>query len=184
MLCHQPKGHLLAPAADEDRHRSGRPGLQLLDALLDAWQRLLEGAQPVSRFSEREPVLVVIALEPSCSEAEHEPAARQLIDGARLIGDEIRISISDRTDHGADLGSFGVDRRGRQQRPALELVAVGVAVEWKEVIPEPDAVHAKLVGPAPRVAQLRDRALLRMNRDPDFEALRFGHWSGIILSLS
>src|SRR5258708_6011007 len=184
MLGHKPKGPLLAAAADEDRHRAGGPGVQLLDALLDAGQRLLKSSQPVSRFAERESVLVVIALEPAGAEAEHEPAARQLIDGAGPICDQIGISGSDRADHGADLWSLGVDRRGGQERPAFELVAVGVAVEWKEVVPKPDAVHAQLVGATPCIAQLRDRALLWVNRDPDFEAPRCRHWSGIILSLS
>src|SRR5260370_26414943 len=92
--------------------------------------------------------------------------------------------MSDRAEYGGGLGGFGVNRRGRQQRPALELVAVGVAVEWKEMVPEPDAVHAQLVGTAPGVAQLRDRALLRVNRDPDLDAPRFRHCSGLILSLS
>src|SRR5258708_24105593 len=75
VLGHQPKGHLLAPAADEDRHRTRGPGLQFLDALLDSRQRLFESAKPVFGLPESEPVLLVVALVPAGAEAEHEPPA-------------------------------------------------------------------------------------------------------------
>src|SRR5207245_9389068 len=79
MLPHQPKGHLLASAADEDRHRARGPRLQLLDSLFDPWQRVPEGAQPITRLPEVESVFVVIALEPSRPEPEDEPSSCKLI---------------------------------------------------------------------------------------------------------
>jgi len=66
-----------------------------------------------------------------------------------------------------------VYRRGGQERPALELVALRITVQRKEVIPEPDAVDAKRVGSAPCIAQLCDRALLGMDGDADLETSRF-----------
>jgi hypothetical protein len=53
------------------------------------------------------------------------------------------------------------------------MISVRVAVERKEVIPEPDAVDAELVYVPPRIAKLLDRALLRMDRDADLESLGY-----------
>src|SRR4029077_14657579 len=112
-----------------------------------------------------------------------EPPARELVDRAGHVRNEVGVPIADAADHRAELRHFRFDGRGGQQRPAFALVALRTAVEWEKVAPKPDAVHSELIGAAPCVAKLSDGALLRMDGDADLEAFRFGHWSGTILSI-
>src|ERR1700716_2645241 len=101
VLCYQPQRDLFATATDQDRHRSCRTRFQLLDALFDSRQRILQRAQPVSGLTEFESELLVVTLEPPSAEPEHEPATGKLVDGAGHVGDEVWAAISDRGDHRA-----------------------------------------------------------------------------------
>jgi hypothetical protein len=169
VLGDQPQRHLLTAAPDENRHPTRRARLQLRDSFLDARQSFAQHPQPVAYLTERETELVVIPLEPACAQAEDEATTRQLVDRAGHVRDEVRIPVPDRRHHGADLRNARVQRDRGQQRPAFELVALWVAIKRKEVVPEPDAVDAELVGVPPRIAQLGDRALLRVDGDADLE---------------
>ena len=54
-----------------------------------------------------------------------------------------------------------------EQRPALEVRAVGIAVQRVEVIPDVDAVDAEILGAEPCLAELREAPLLRVERGSD-----------------
>ena len=53
---------------------------------------------------------------------------------------------------------------------AFEMVSLRVAVERKEVVPDPDAVNAQRVGLLPCLANVVDGPVLRMNGDANLES--------------
>ena len=115
-----------------------------------------EVAQARRRGAELVAVLVVVALEPARADAEHEPAAADVVDRARHVGEQVRVAVRVAGDERAELRVPGVGGHRREQRVRLEVRGVRVAVERVEVVPDPDAVDLERVGGLPRRPQLLD----------------------------
>jgi hypothetical protein len=58
-------------------------------------------------------------------------------------------------------------RHRSKERPALEVLAVSVAVKWEEVVPVEERVRPHFLDPEPRVAHLGVARLLRMDLSPN-----------------
>ena len=116
--------------------------------------------------AERVAVLEVVALEPARADAEDHATARDVVDGARHVGEQVRIAVRVAADERAELHALRHLRERGEQRPALEVRAVGVAVQRVEVIPDVDAVDAEILGAQPRLPQLGEARLLRVKRGP------------------
>ena len=125
-------------------------GIELGPALLDERQVAGEVVQPAAGRAELVAVLVVVALEPARPDAEDEPAAADVVDGPGHVGEQLRVAVAVAGDQRADLDPRGRLGPGAEHRPALEVRAVGLAVEREEVVPVEDDVDADLLGLAPR----------------------------------
>ena len=68
---------------------------------------------------ERVAVGTELRLVPSCAEAEHEPAAAQLVDRRGLLGEQGRVVEIGARDERAELDPRSRGRDRRQQRPGL-----------------------------------------------------------------
>src|SRR6266542_2934310 len=126
VLRDQAQRHLLAASADEDRYSPHRGRIQLRPALLDHGQRALEVAEAAPDGPELEAVLVVVATQPAGADAEDESTRRDVIDGARHVGQQVCISVGVARDQRSDLGALRGLRHGGKYRPALEVLAVRV----------------------------------------------------------
>ena len=145
-------------------------GLSSPRRVVDHRQRLAEGLQARDRRAELVAVLGVVALEPARAQPEDQPAAGDVIDGARHVGEQVRVAVGVAGHERAEVDALRGLGHGREQAPALEVRAVAVAEEREEVIPGEERVGALLVGPQPGVAHLLVRAVLR--RDP--QPMRMG----------
>ena len=85
------------------RSRTGG-GLPLPSRGLDARQRLAQVAQAVGRVAELVAELVVVALEPAGADAEDQPAARDVVDGAGHVGQQLRVAVAVAGHERAELG--------------------------------------------------------------------------------
>ena len=94
-------------------------------ALLDERQVAVEGVEPPAGRAELVAVLVVVALEPARADAEDEPAVADVVDGARHVGEQLRVAVAVAGDQRADLDPLGGLGPRREGGPALEVGAVG-----------------------------------------------------------
>jgi hypothetical protein len=101
--------------------------------------------------------------------------ARDVVDGAGHVGQEVGVAVGVAGHQGADLGPLGGLGHRTEQRPALQVRAVAVAGEGEEVIPGEDRVRTHLLGPPPGVAHRRIGAVLGLHLHPDPDPSRFGH---------
>jgi hypothetical protein len=184
VLGHEAEGHLLAAAADQDGQVAGGRRVELAQPRLDAGQRVGQVPQPARPGPELVAVLGVVALEPPGAEAEDQAAVAELVDGAGHVGQQLGVAVAVAGHEHPELGPLGRHRHRRQQRPALVVRTVGLAVEGEEVVPRPDGVDAEGVGFLPGGAQLVDRAVLGVELDADLEAATDGGGHGPCLPVS
>src|SRR5215208_5165319 len=78
-----------------------------------------------------------------------------MVDRARHICEQVRVPVGVARDHRPE------------ERPALEVLAVGIAVEREEVVPGEKRVSPHLFDPEPSVAHLRITRVLRLKLYPD-----------------
>ena len=153
---------LLAATADHDRDRAAhRRRITDRHPLLDHGNRIAEGVQAGDRRAELVAELGVVLLEPARAEPQHQPAPGDVVDRARHVGQQVRIAVRHARDHGADLDPAGRLGECRQRRPALEVRAVGIAVDRKEVVVVVNPVGAQRLGLDPRRSHALERAVLR-----------------------
>ena len=169
------EGLLLAAAPDEDRDVAGGRRVELAPPAADARQRLGEVGEPGARGAEVVAVLVVVALEPARADAEDEPAAGDVVDGAGHVGQQLGVAVAVAGDQRADLDAAGGLGPGPEHRPALEVLAVGLAVEREEVVPVEHDVDARVLGGGDGVADLCVVRVLRLELQTDAEGV--GHVS-------
>src|SRR4029079_19191730 len=92
-----PQRALLARAADQDRQRLlDRRRVELAEPLLDHRQLGVEVAEAVWRGHEVVVVLRIVLFLPAGAETEDEAAAREVVDRAGHIGDQVRVTVTDR----------------------------------------------------------------------------------------
>ena len=144
--------------------------MSLRPALLDEGQVAVEGVEPAAGGAELVAVLVVVALEPAGADAEDEPptpSAPDVVDGARHVGQQLGVAVAVARDEGADLDALGgLGPRG-ERRPALEVRAVGVAVERVEVVPGEEDVDADLLELGAGAPDVRVGRVLGLDLGPD-----------------
>jgi hypothetical protein len=128
------------------------------------WMRGMAASRSRSRDGVAE--LVVVALEPARPDAQDQPAVRDVVDGARHVGEELRVAVAVARDERADLDPLGRLGHRAEPRPALEVVAVAIARERVEVIPGEHGVRTELLGPQPGVAHRPRRPVLRLHLHP------------------
>jgi hypothetical protein len=90
-----------------------------------------------------------------------------VVDGARHVGEQVGVAVAVAGDQRADLDSARGLGPGAQHRPALEVLAVALAVEREEVVPVEDDVHARGRGGGHGRADLLVVGVLWLQLDPD-----------------
>ena len=172
VLCGVAQRLAFPSAADEDRDVACRSGVQLRPSAADAGECLRQVGEPRAGRAEVVAVLVVVALEPTCADAEDEPAPADVVDGAGHVGQQLGVAIAVARDERADLDAAGGLGPGAQHCPALEVFAVGLAVKWKEVVPVEHDVHAGLLGLRDGRADLRVVGVLGLELETDPDEVR------------
>ena len=167
VLGDEPERDLLAAPTDQDRQVTDRRRVELREPVLHPGQVIAELAQAAAGGTELIAVLCVVAFEPTGTDAEVHPAARHVIESARHVDQQLGVPIAVTGHEHAEVRPARVGGHHRQQRPPLEMVGVGLAVQREEVIPRPDRVGAHPVAGAPRPAQLVNRRRLGMQLDSD-----------------
>src|SRR5260370_21102372 len=126
---------------------------------LDDPQRLAQHSDAVVEAFD--PVHLVLDLGPCRPDAKLEPAARQMVDGHRHLGEQDRMPIRVSSHQAPNANSFrGFGHRGLQG-PALIYGPVwAVASDGGEVVEIPDVVEPTLFGDAPDRAQRFDGGVL------------------------
>ena len=117
-------------------------GLSLPEARVDHGQGFAEGVQPRDRGTELVAVLGVVALEPARAQPEDQAAAGDVIDGARHVGEQVRVAVGVAGHERAEVDALGGLGHRSEQAPALEMRALGVAEQRMEVIPGEQRVGA------------------------------------------
>ena len=113
-------------------------------------------------------VLVVILLLPTRTDAQHEPAVRDVVDGACHVGQQFRVAIGVAGHQRADRDAGRLLGPRSEHGPALEVRAVGVAVQREEMVPVEDDVHTHVFAAAHSVADLPVvRGVLGLQLHPD-----------------
>ena len=142
-------------------------GLSLPSRRLDPGQRLAERVEPAAGGAELVAVLVVVLLEPARADAEDQPAAADVVDGAGHVGQQLGVAVAVARHEGADLDLGRRLGPGAEHRPALEVLALGLAVQRVEVVPVEDDVRPELLRLRRRAADVRVRGVLRLELDTD-----------------
>src|SRR5439155_1521190 len=93
VLGDDPERHLLADARNEHGDLARGRRVELREALLDHGQRGVESAQAAADGAELVAVLVEVALEPAGADAEKVPAAGDVVDRPRHVGEQVRIPV-------------------------------------------------------------------------------------------
>jgi hypothetical protein len=93
--------------------------------------------EPVARC----PELVVVPLEPAGANLEDEPAAGVVVLRARHVREQVRVPVRVAGDQRPKLYPLGYLGHGSEERLALEVLPVRVAVEREEVIPLKERVR-------------------------------------------
>ena len=106
VLGDDPKRHLLADARNEHGDLARGRRVELREALLDHGQRGVESAQAAADGAELVAVLVEVALEPAGADAEEVPAARDVVDRPRHVGEQVRVAVRVADHEGAELEEF------------------------------------------------------------------------------
>jgi len=109
----------------------------------------------------------VLDLGPGGAEPELEPAAREVVDGDRRLGEHGRVAVRVPRDHAADAHAGRRLGHGREHRPGLEDVELGIAADPREVVEVPAVVEAGIVGDPPDGTQLLGRGSLPRKLEPD-----------------
>ena len=143
------QGQPLAQASDHQRQRPRRGRVEPAQPPLQPHDGRLQLADPVRPRRHGVAVLEVVALQPAGPQAEHQPAARGVVDGAGHVGQQVRVAVAVARHQGSDPGSLGDLAHGGQRRPALEARPVRVAVDGVEVVEGPQRVGAEPVGLGP-----------------------------------
>jgi hypothetical protein len=107
--------------------------------------RWCRSRQPRAGRTEVVAVLVVVAFEPAGAEAEDEAAAADVVDGPGHVREQVGIAVADRGDQGGQLHPAGRLGRRRQRGPAFEMLAVRLAEQREEVVPDDDQVRARKI---------------------------------------
>ena len=123
--------------------------------------------EPAAGGAELVAVLVVVALEPARADAEDQPALADVVDGARHVGEQFGVAVAVAGDQRADLDARGLLGPGAEHRPALEVLALGVAVQRVEVVPVEGDVDAEVLGLGDRAADGGVVGVLRLELDSD-----------------
>ena len=156
MLGHEPQRDPFSQAGDEDGHPANRRRVESLETALDQRQRRGQRSPARPVRPELVAVLVVVAAEPARAEAEYEPPARDVVDGARHVGEQLRVAVRVTADERPQLHARRLLRPRGEERPALEVCAVALPVQRKEVIPRVERGRrrpprlGRLHGAAPR----------------------------------
>src|SRR5690606_16478288 len=162
----------LPAAADQHGDVAGGGGVEPGPAGPDAGERLREVGQPAAGGAELVAVLVVVALEPARADAEDEPSAGDVVDGAGHVGEQIGVAVAVAAHQGAELDpGRGLGPRA-EHRPALEVLAVGVAGQREEVVPVEHDVDPGGLGLGDGGADLRVIGVLRLQLDTDPDGMR------------
>jgi hypothetical protein len=126
----------------------------------DDRQGLLQPVGPVPAGAELQAQHGVLVLGPSGADAELQPAAAEMIDGHRHLRQDPRVAVGVADHRAADPDPGGQLGHRGQHGPGLEDRAVVALAESGEVIHDPAAVEARLVGEPPEPAQLVDGRVL------------------------
>src|SRR6202000_3009351 len=103
---HDAQHLLLAAAPDQDRDLAGRGGVELGEAALDPGQGLREvvdAAGGGAGLPDFVAVFAELAFLETGADAEDEPAAADVVDGARHVGEQVGVAVAVAGDQGADL---------------------------------------------------------------------------------
>ena len=163
VLGHDAQSLALAATPDQHRDVAGRPWVEALPPPADAGQVTGQGAQPPTRRAELVAVLVVVPLEPPRADAQDEPAAADVVDGAGHVGQQVGVAVRVAGDQGADLDPLRRLGPRRQRGPALEVRTVPVAVQRVEVVPGEGDVDADRLGLGAGPADVRVGRVLRLD---------------------
>ena len=106
-------------------------------------------------------VHLVLDLGPGGADAELQPAAGQVVDGDRELGQDDGVAVGVAGDQAADAHALGRLGHRRLQRPALVDGPVGAGgPDRGEVVEVPQVVETALVGDPPHRAELIDGDVL------------------------
>ena len=143
-------------------------GFSLASRSLILRQRAAQIVEPAADGAELVAVFVVILFLPTRSDAQNQPATRDVVDGAGHIGQQLGVAIGVAGHQRADLDARGLLGPGAEHRPAFVVRAVRVAVEREEVVPVEGDVDADVFTSAHGIAQVVVVAgVLRLQLDAD-----------------
>src|ERR671912_3044124 len=90
-----------------------------------------------------------------------------MVDRTRHICEQVRVPVGVARDECPELYPLRDLSHRPEERPALEVLAFGIAVERVEVVPGENRISPHLLYPEPRVAHLRVTGVLRLELHPD-----------------
>src|SRR6266542_3875202 len=91
----------------------------------------------------------------------------EVVDRAGHVGEQVRVAVRVTGHQRTELDARSRLRPGREQRPALEVRAIGRTVEGIEVVPRIENVGTELLGAQRRPAHPGHVAVLRMDLHSD-----------------
>ena len=173
VLGHQSQGLAFALPADQDRDLSSRGRVELAQPRVDPRQCRGEVIEAAAGGTEFVAVFVVVLLHPARSDAEDQPPAGDVVDGAGHVGQEFGVAVGVATDQCADVDPRGLLGPRAEHGPTLVVGTLGIPVERIEVVPVEYDVDAEVLAAPHGVADLGvvGRVLrLKLDTDADGES--------------
>src|SRR5690606_34180739 len=107
-----------------------------------------------TRGAELVAVLGVVPLEPAGTDAQDQPTTADVVDGARHVGQEVGVAAGVARHERTDLDAARLLGPRAEHRPALEVLAVGVAEQREDI----ELVASPLISSTPCPSRPRLRA--------------------------
>ena len=109
----------------------------------------------------------MLELGPGGSDAELQPARREVVDGHRHLREHGRVPVGVAGHHAADAHALRRLRHRPQEHPALEHVERRIVDDRGEVVEDPEVIEVGLVGQLPDRAELRGIGVLLRELEAD-----------------
>src|SRR5664280_28416 len=143
---HDPQGLAFAAAPDQHRDVTRRRRVQLRQTACYQRQVPVEGVEASAGVAELVAIGVIVLLEPPGTDAQDQAPLADVVDGARHVCEQLWVAVGVAGDQRTDLDPLGGFGESPQHRPALEVLALGFAVQRVEMIPVEDDVGPQLLG--------------------------------------
>src|ERR1700722_454836 len=129
--------------------------------------------QPFAHRMERDAILLMLELEPSCSQSKSQPATADDIHRSCHLRQHCGMAVGIAGDHQAEADPTGRHRQRGERRPSLETSPCGIRKDGEEMIETPRRIVIQLVDLLPEGKNFSPGDVLLWSLDTETDWIRF-----------